>query len=112
MSQGEYFLDLWLRASGGEVFGQRAEASGPLRVDSPDLEGGLSRPLPLWSVLEGLAGREKLRPKHLPSLGHAGGPGQVQPHVGPFSAFCPDSGLVLSFSAGPKGEGPGRPGER
>ena len=103
MSQGEHFLDLWLRASGGDVFGQRAEASGPLRVDSPDPEGGLSRPPPLWSVLEGLEGREKkLRPKHLPNLGPAGGPGQVQPHVGPFRAFCPDSGLVLSFPAGPQ----------
>ena len=86
--QGEGFLDLWLRASAGEAFGQRAEASCPLRVVSPDPERGLSRPLPLWSVLEGLAGREeKLRPKHLPSLGTLGGPGQVQPHVGPFSAF-------------------------
>ena len=75
MSQGEYFLDLWLRASGGEVFGQRAEASGPLRVDSPDLEGGLSRPLPLWSVLGGQAGcEEELRTEHLPRLGPVGGP--------------------------------------
>ena len=114
MSQGEHFLDLWLRASGGDVFGQRAEASGLLRVDSPDPEGGLSRPPPLWSVLGGLAGHEKkLRPKHLPNLGLAGSPGQVQPHVGPFSAFSPDSGLVLRVSLQvPKGEGPGRPGER
>ena len=59
MSQGEHFLDLWLRASGGDVFGQRAEASGPLRVDSPDPEGGLSRLPPLWSALGGQVGGEE-----------------------------------------------------
>ena len=74
---GEQFLDLWLRASGGDVFGQRAEASGLLRVDSPDPEGGLSRPPPLWSVLGGQAGcEEELKTEHLPCLGPTGGPGQ------------------------------------
>ena len=103
MSQGEHFLDLWLRASGSDVFRQRAEASGPLRVDSPDPEGGLSRPPPLWSVLGGQAGREEeLRTEHLPSLEAAGDPGQVLPHVGPLSAFCSVSGLVLSFPEGPQ----------
>ena len=94
------------------MFGQRAEASGLLRVDSPDPEGGLSRPPPLWSVLGGLAGHEKkLRPKHLPSLGPMGIPGQVRPHVGALSAFCSDSGLVLSFPAGPQ-RGRSRPCQR
>ena len=59
MSQGEHFLDLWLRVSEGEVFGQRAEASDPQRVDSPDPKRGLSRLPPLWSVLGGQAGGEE-----------------------------------------------------
>ena len=64
---------------------------------------GLSRPPPLWSVLGGQAGREEeLRTEHLPSLGPAGDPGQVQLHVGTLSAFCSVSGLVLSFPAGPQ----------
>ena len=53
-------------------------------AELPKPEGGLSRPPPLWSVLGGQAGREEeLRTEHLPSLGPAGGPGQVQPQVGP-----------------------------
>lgn len=33
------------------MFGQRAEASGPLRVDSPDLEGGTEQtPAPVVSA--------------------------------------------------------------
>ena len=107
--QGEHFFHLWLRVSGGEVFGQRAEASDSPRVDSLDPKGGLSRFPPLWSVLGGQAGgEEELRTEHLPSLGPAGGPGQVRPYVGPLSAFCSDSGLVLSFTAGPK-RGKSRP---
>ena len=51
-------------------------------------DGGLSRPLPLWSVLGGQAGREEeLRTEHLPSLGPVGFPGQVWPLVGPLSIF-------------------------
>ena len=58
---------------------------------------------PLWSVLGGQAGREEeLRTEHLPSLEAAGDPGQVLPHVGPLSAFCSVSGLVLSFPEGPQ----------
>ena len=105
MKRVSSFLTSGLGTSRPEAIRQRAEASGPQRVDLPDTEGGLSRPLPLWSVLEGLAGREKLRPKHLPSLGPAGGPGQVQPHVGRLSAFLSDSGLVMSYSAGPQRAG-------
>ena len=59
---------------------------------------------PLWSVLGVQAGRE-VGTEHLPSLGPAGGPGQVQPHVGRLSAFLSDSGLVMSYSAGPQRAG-------
>ena len=45
---------------------------------------------------------EEVSTEHLPSLGPAEGPGQVTPHVGALSAFCSDSGLVLSFPAGPQ----------
>lgn len=54
-------------------------------------------------MLGGQAGcEEEVSTKHLPSLGLAGGPGQVTSHVGVLSAFCSDSGLVLSFPAGPQ----------
>ena len=59
---------------------------------------------PLWSVLGVQAGRE-VGTEHLPSLGPAEGPGQVRPHVGPLSAFPSNSGLVLSYSAGPQRAG-------
>lgn len=61
------FLTSGLGASRPEVIrpgggGEGAETSGPQRVDFPDPEGGLSRPPPLWLVLEGQAGcQEELR---------------------------------------------------
>ena len=98
------FLTSGLGTSGGEVFfwvegrGFRSAEAEP-----PKPEGGLSRLPPLWSVLGGQAGREEeLRTEHLPSLEAAGDPGQVLPHVGPLSAFCSVSGLVLSFPEGPQ----------
>lgn len=64
-------------------------------AELPKPEGGLSRPPPLWSVLGGQAGcEEELRTHRRPWA--------VRPHVGTLSAFCSDSGLVLSFHAGPQ----------
>lgn len=78
------FFTSGLGASGGEVLGQRVEASDPQRMDSRDRKAGLNRPPPLWSVLAGqVRGEEEVRTEHLPSRGLTGGPGQLQPHVGP-----------------------------
>ena len=95
MKRVSSFLTSDLGTSRPEAIRQRAEASGPKRVDLPDTDGGLSRPLPLWSVLGGQAGcEEELRTHRRPWA--------VRPHVGTLSAFCSDSGLVLSFHAGPQ----------
>ena len=74
------FLTSGLGTLGGEVYlggGQRLQVGRgwtPWPEQNP----------PLWSVLGGQAGREEeLRTEHLPSLGPAGGPEQVQPQVGP-----------------------------
>jgi len=70
-------------------FGWSADGFRLAEAGHTNPDGGLSRPPPLWSVLGGQAGREEeLRTEHLPSLGPAGFPGQVQPHVGPLSTFC------------------------
>ena len=102
------FLTSGLGTTGGEVFQAEGRGFRLAEAGLPNPNGGLSRLPPLWSVLGGQAGREEeLRTKHLPSLEAAGDPGQVLPHVGPLSAFCSVSGLVLSFPEGPRGEGPG-----
>ena len=62
MNRVSSFLTSGLGTSRPEVIRQKADASGPQRVGFPDPEGGLSRPPPLWLVLEGLAGcQEELR---------------------------------------------------
>ena len=79
------------------------EASDLQRMDTQDPEAGLRRPQTLWAVLGGEAGREEeMMIEHFPSLGPAGGLGQVWPHVGTLSAFCTYSGLVLRYPAGPQ----------
>ena len=98
---GLFTSGLW---ASGELLGQRVEASYLQRMDSQDPEAGQNRTPSLWSVLGSQAGHEgEVRTEHPPSLGHVGGPGQVTPHVGSLSAFCSDSGFVLSFPAVPQG---------
>ena len=75
------------------------------RMNSRDPKTGLSRSPPLWSVLAGQAGGED-RASPQPRTR-----GQVTPHVGPLSTFCPGLGLVLSFPAGPQ-RGRSRPCQR
>ena len=94
--QGEQSIHLWLRGLGR--WGVRAEGGGfrSARMNSGDPKTGLSRSPPLWSVIAGQAGgedRASPRPRTR---------GQVTPHVGPLSTFCPGLGLVLSFPAGPQ----------
>ena len=62
MNRVSSFLTSGLGTSRPEVIRRKAEASAPQRVGFPDPEGGLSRPPPLWLVLEGQAGcQEELR---------------------------------------------------
>ena len=97
------FLTSGLGTSGGEVFQAEGGVFRLAEAGLPNPNGGLSRLLPLWSVLGGQAGREEeLMTEHLPRLGPTGSPGQVRQRVEPLSAFCGGWDLVLNFHAGPQ----------